>query len=224
VWGTYACYLRARIYPMYLRHPRKSQRWSEKWKSYIDVTSEEDVQDGDKLTTVQAFVSAVDDAVEESLTVCKKVSKPSGSDTKVLSQLFPSVKKRSFSKVFDPAKECVAMPQQKKKAFRAKPSNVQVLMLDNPDDGIPRGKYRKEMAANERIKKLEFRRSMSSLDVKSIVLQNLKHLPAIVGFTLLEADHHGKLYRSKNQNPDGQYIIESSLSLYQGGERHGGRD
>jgi hypothetical protein len=59
VWGTYACYLRARIYPMYLRHPRKSQRWSEKWKSYIDVTSEEDVQDGDKLTTVQAFVSAV---------------------------------------------------------------------------------------------------------------------------------------------------------------------
>jgi hypothetical protein len=62
------------------------------------------------------------------------VSKPSGSDTKVLSQLFPSVKKRSFSKVFDPAKECVAMPQQKKKAFRAKPSNVQVLMLDNPDE------------------------------------------------------------------------------------------
>ena len=48
---------------MYLRHPRKSSTvysvGQKNGKSYIDVTSEEDFQDGDKYTTVQAFASVV---------------------------------------------------------------------------------------------------------------------------------------------------------------------
>lgn len=91
-----------------------------------------------------------------------------------------------------------------------KPSQVQVLMLEDPDRGIPRGKFRKEITANERIKKLEFRRNMSSSEVKNVVLRGFQHLPSLVGFTLLEADHHGRLHVSENQNPDGQYIIESA--------------
>ena len=149
------------------------------------------------------------------LDVCKKVVKPSGTDTKVLRQLFPSsssyVKKRPFSKVFNPASECVAMPQQKKKkAFRMKPSKVQLIMVNNPDQGIPRGKSRRELVAEERIKKIDFRRNMSSLEVKNIIVQGFKHLPAFTGFTLLEADQQGKLHSSGNQQPDGEYIIESA--------------
>ena len=68
--------------------------------------------------------------------MCKKVVKPSGTDTKVLRQSSSSCVKK-----LNPASECVAMPQQKEnKAFRIKRSKVQLIMDSNPDQGIPRGK------------------------------------------------------------------------------------
>lgn len=91
-----------------------------------------------------------------------------------------------------------------------KPSNVQVLMLRDLNHGIPRGKYRKYLATDERIKKLEFTRSMSSSQVKTVISEGFKHLPGFSEFVLLEADSHGQLHMSKNQKPDGQYIIESA--------------
>lgn len=116
--------------------------------------------------------------------------------------------KRPLTKAFDPASECVALPQQKKKkAFRSKPSKVQIVMVFDPSNGVPKGKSRKMLEDQERIQKVELRREMSFHEVQNCVLRGFSHLQNLVGFTLLEAGQVGKLHPSKNQEPDGEYMI-----------------
>lgn len=110
-------------------------------------------------------------------------------------------------KAFDPAAECVALGQQKKKrAFKSKPSNVQVIMVHDKSN-IPRGKVRRMLEGKGRVQKIEFRREMSSREVTNCVLQNFKHVNGLIGFALLEADQSGRLYPSENKEPDGEYVI-----------------
>ena len=148
---------------------------------------------------------------QKSNALCKATAKPSSTDARVLSQLFPSSSsrpmKRSSQKAFDPSAECVAYQQQKKKkAFKSKPSNVIVILVSDPSV-VPRGKSRKKLEHDERVKKIEFRREMLSFEVKNLVLRGFKHIENLVGFTLLEADQGGKLHPSGNQAPNGEYII-----------------
>ena len=78
--------------------------------------------------------------------VCKRLGKARSTDAKILSRLFPSSVSRPPKrplKAFDPASECVALSQhKKKKAFKSKPSNIQVIMVYDKSI-IPRGKPRK---------------------------------------------------------------------------------
>jgi len=87
----------------------------------------------------------VGDITIKSQDICKRVGKPSEADARVLSKLFPSSsaceRKRPLSTAFDPTKECVALPQQKKKkAARVKPSNVQVVIMHDTDVCVPKQK------------------------------------------------------------------------------------
>ena len=88
--------------------------------------------------------------------VCKRLGKPSSTDTKILSHLFPSSMSRPSKrplKAFDPAADCVASVQQKKKkAFKSKPSNVAVIMV-NDKSTIPRGKARKMLDGQGKVQK-----------------------------------------------------------------------
>ena len=142
--------------------------------------------------------------------VCKRLGKPSSSDAKVLSRLFPSSVSRPPKrplKAFDPASECVALVQQKKKkAFKSKPSNVEVIMVCDKST-IPRGKARKMLDDQGKVQKIEFRREMSNREVTNCVLRNFDHVHNLIGFTLLETDRGGKLHPSQNEKPDGEYII-----------------
>ena len=116
--------------------------------------------------------------------------------------------KRPLTKAFDPSTECVALPQQKrKKAFKTKPSNIQLVMVLDPSSGVPKGKSRKILEKQERVRKVEFRREMSFYEVQNCIFQGFSHLQNLVGFTFLEADQGGKLHPSKNQEPDGEYMI-----------------
>lgn len=59
------------------------QRYSQKWKTYIDVTSEEDVQDGDKLTAVPVFATAPSEVrtkIAENHVLCTLTLKPMNID------------------------------------------------------------------------------------------------------------------------------------------------
>ena len=139
--------------------------------------------------------------------VCKQLGK---ARSKILSRLFPSSvscpPKRPL-KAFDPASECVALSQhKKKKAFKSKPSNVQVIMVYDKST-IPRGKPRKMLESQGKVQKIELRREMCSREVNNCVLRSFKHINDLIGFTLLEADQSGKLQPSQNQEPDGEYMI-----------------
>ena len=138
--------------------------------------------------------------------VCKRLGKPSSTDAKILSRLFPSSMSRPSKrplKAFDPAADCVASVQQKKKkAFKSKPSNVTVIIV-NDKSTIPRGKARKMLDGQGKVQKIEFRREMSNREVTNSVLRNFS-INNLVGFTLLQS---GGLHPSQNQEPDGEYII-----------------
>lgn len=142
--------------------------------------------------------------------VCKRVGKPSSTDAKILSRLFPSSVSRPPKrtlKAFDLAAECVALMQQKKKkAFNSKPSNVQVIMVQDKSI-IPRGKVKRSLEDQRKVQKIEFRREMSIREVTNCVVRHLKHVNDLFRFNLLEADQSGRLHPSENQEPDGEYII-----------------
>ena len=142
--------------------------------------------------------------------VCKRVGKPSSTDAKILSRLFPSSVSRPAKrplKAFDPSSECVALSQHKKrKAFKSKPSNIQVIMVCN-QSVIPRGKLRKHLEKEGKVQKIEFRRELSSREVVNSVLRSFKHVNDLIGFNLLEADQGGRLHPSQNREPDGEYLI-----------------
>ena len=111
--------------------------------------------------------------------VCKRLGKARSTDAKILSRLFPSSvscpPKRPL-KAFNPASECVALSQhKKKKAFKSKPSNVQVIMVYDKST-IPRGKPRKMLESQGKVQKIELRREMSSREVNNCVLRSFKHI------------------------------------------------
>lgn len=124
------------------------------------------------------------------------------SDTRILSQLFPSSfcpVKRPLTKAFDPASECVALPQQKKKkAFRSKPNLLWCLIHLMVFERQISKNVRRSRENTERCPFMKYRINC---------LQGFSHLQNLVGFTLLEAGQGGKLHPSKNQEPDGEYMI-----------------
>lgn len=109
--------------------------------------------------------------------ICKKTSKPSGSSAAALPKLF---KKKSLDPIsksvrkrpFDPSSDCVVADQRSKKKAsntRMKPKNINVVLCGKMPQLVPKGRSRRELQNNERIVKLQFRRSMTVSQVRSTI-------------------------------------------------------
>ncbi len=123
-----------------------------------------------------------------------------------------SSKRPKLSSAFDPTQPCVASKQQqKKKAVRCKPSIITLILTEDKRRIVPKGKYRKTLQDKGRIKKAEFRRDMTSLQVKDQIktafsdLSNPLFLTCEEGSTLC-------LVFDGNQNPDGNQLVDSVQS------------
>ena len=138
---------------------------------------------------------------------------PSGSTTTILSKLFkksnlvPSTRKRSF----DPTSECVVAKQKaKKKAtnIRKKPKNLNVVLLKEKPESVPRGRVRKNLNKSGRIMKLQFRRCMSPSEIKSIIVDGFKDLGNIEEARFLRCGQDNLMVVNDEQDLNGDGVIE----------------
>ena len=122
-----------------------------------------------------------------------------------MTQLFPSSstpKRPRLSEAFDPTWKCVAFQQQKKKkAARAKPSQVTVMLVPKETKSVPRGKHRKSFVQ----KKVEIFRTMSPLEVKSTIVKSFTDLQPS-SFIYMNVDSAYKFTKDAVQNKDGNTI------------------
>lgn len=108
--------------------------------------------------------------VGHAINACTKVSKPSEEHAKHLARLYPCSTSPSTSKdTFNPIDD--AFPFNPKKMSR-RPFKLWVVIGDKMFTSIPKSTQRKSLNRNGRIKKLEFRRSMSPLQVKNVIVRS----------------------------------------------------
>ena len=124
--------------------------------------------------------------VKDAQVLAKKLCKPSTLETKALKELFPAASyggKRQ-TRPFDPTSECCASSSQKKKKAanaQGRVTNVQVMLLKDYIPNIPRGKFRNELKSQGRVQTLQFRRSMSPLEMHSGVPEQHKQFWSDMG-------------------------------------------
>lgn len=112
------------------------------------------------------------DAGTSAATICRRVGNPKGATARVLSTLFQTGPKTGKKRYFDPEAECaVASQKSKKKATnqRIKPKILTVVLLAKKPEFVPKGHLRKKLTKSGRIQKIEFKRSMTSSEVKSVI-------------------------------------------------------
>ena len=121
--------------------------------------------------------------------------------------------------MFDPLEELVVQGQkQKKKATgqRLKPRTILTVMMPEILERVPQKAARKKLKDSNRIKKLEFRRNMTPLQVQNTIVRGFRHLGNIIGYTLVSGNQSGYLLRAADQKPDGNTLIDvvGQASLY----------
>ena len=147
-------------------------------------------------------------------TACKNLVTPANAERLQLAKLFPSSRARSGS-TFDPTADCVATPAHKKKkssGISGRPTNLEVVLMKVFRPFIPVKKYRCDLKQDQRIKTLQFRRGMSSAQVKSVIQTGFRHV-GCSSFLFLETSSNS-LRTSQNQQLDGTAVIERRGALY----------
>ena len=140
------------------------------------------------------------------LKALQKVKQPSASTVQKLAKLYPSSKApvKRLADAFDPLQECVALPAKKaKKAARVKPITLEVIVLPPSQPLIlPRGKQRQQLATNGRVRSVQFKRTMSPLQIRNMIVSSFAHLSLKAWYYLdVKGD---KLEKSDCQQPGGE--------------------
>uniref|UniRef100_A0A1X7VBF9 Uncharacterized protein n=1 Tax=Amphimedon queenslandica TaxID=400682 RepID=A0A1X7VBF9_AMPQE len=91
------------------------QRFSNKWDSYIDITSASEIRNGDKVTICEKKSMKATELTLKGKALCSKLEKPSEANSCTLRSVFPSssVSKRANSKAFDPLDDCIVAKEKR---------------------------------------------------------------------------------------------------------------
>ena len=152
----------------------------------------------------------------KALGALKRISKPSGPCVKKLAELYPTSKAlpiKRLGEAFDPLQECTALSaMKKKKSSRVKPVSVEVVIVPRLHPLIlPKGKKRQQLVHDGRVKTLQLKRTMSSLQLRNAILVGFQHI-CLQSWQFLEVSG-GKLLRCDDQNPSGE-IIQRRGAIY----------
>ena len=127
---------------------------------------------------------------------------------KALQKLFPAC---SSKRKFDPGAECVAAAQKRRKKAantRVKPRTIAVVLMKKRRMFVPKGYARSQLNKAGCIIKLEFRRNMSSQEVKNVILRGFSKFDDVENAQYLRCGQDNVLYLSKEQQLDGDGIFE----------------
>ena len=136
---------------------------------------------------------------------------------KALSTLFPACASRSSKKrKFDPTEESVVATQQKKKKasntkYKGRCKSVNVVVLKELPNIVPRGSIRTRLETFGRIKDLYFHRVMSEKEVNDVILSGFEDI-GVESFRFLKALKGNTLTVAKKQELDGTAIIKMAGS------------
>lgn len=137
------------------------------------------------------------------------VVKPTKSEAAALGKLFPS--SPSLPKLpssFDPGSE----QKPKKKSGRVKSSKLTLTLLSAGSSVIPRGKQRKALQNESRMKTVEFSREMSSRVVRNKIITAFAEQKDFHStYSILSQGQNGKLVVADNQYPTGEQFVGSAL-------------
>ncbi len=131
-----------------------------------------------------------------------------------IGNLFPSGKRSSHP--FDPTSDsCAESAQKEKKAANAqgRVTNVQVVMLHSFTPNLPRGKCRADLKKDGGIQTLQFRRSMTPLQVQNQIIRGFQSIADLHAWTVLESSYN-RLAAAKKQMIDGEDVINRKGCLY----------
>ena len=134
--------------------------------------------------------------------------------------MFPACASKSKKRKFDPTEECVVATQQKKKKagitkYKGRSKSINVVILKEIPNIIPRGPFRTRLEAYGRIKDLYVHRVMSEKEVNDVILSGFEDI-GVESFTFLKALKGTTLAVAKKQGLDGSAIIKlaGSGSVY----------
>ena len=104
----------------------------------------------------------------------KRIGSPPGLQRQVIQHLYPASagmqKKVPVKRKFNPTEISVAEKQKKKKkAAIVKPCTLSLVLLNKHFSAVPKGKSRKSLLAEGRIKKVSISRMMSAENVRSCI-------------------------------------------------------
>ena len=149
---------------------------------------------------------------ERTSCILRRIKKPTEVEAKALAKCFPSAK--SKKERFDPNAECVVADAQAKKkaAFKGKQRSVSVnvVMLKQYQQIIPRGNTRKGLFSQERIKSMSVTRDMSNLQIRNAIIRAFK----VSSLSFLDSDKKGHLTRMDSDSLDGEGAVKRRGSLY----------
>ncbi len=143
-----------------------------------------------------------------------KVKKPTAIEAKDLAKCFPSANSKKTKGAFDSNAECIAADAHRKKkaAIKGKQRivSVNIVMLKRYASTIPKGKARKELLAEGRIRSISVTRDMTNCQLRNKILRAFE----VVSFSFLQVDSAGRLLKIDNVSFDGESAVKRRGSLY----------
>ena len=100
--------------------------------------------------------------------------------------------------------------RKKKKAVRIKPVTLKVMAIGRFTRAIPRGRHKNKSKAEQTEHKVMITRTMTSLEVKTAISDEFRHLE-IEDYEILQSDRGGRLTLAENQLPDGATLAEGII-------------
>ena len=150
--------------------------------------------------------------MNKSIELCKRLKKPSEAHKTELARLFPSSTSSPSPRPelnFDPrARSVVEAMKRKKKASitRDRPRKVTVVMLPELLWRVPKSAARKKLNKDGRIKKLEFRRNMTFLQAKNVIIKAFSNFQ-LTELLYLSCEQSSVMKKAATQMPNGDDLI-----------------
>ncbi len=144
------------------------------------------------------------------MSLCASLTgRSNGPDVGVMSKVFQASCSASALKKFDPSKQCVASAAQskKKKACRAKPSKLNVILLKEYPFWIPKKHEKKKIDADKRIQQIKVTREMTWSEIRMEIQQQFKSF-SLDDYVVYLSSPSGRLLKAINQSPCGTFLVE----------------
>lgn len=155
--------------------------------------------------------------MKRAVNLCRELGVPSSAEKSELSRLFSqssSGRKRPASVAFDPlVSESPALAQLKKKKSVIRPVSRDVVVFPAFSGRIPPKPQKQSLVSEGRVKTLIFKRTMSAVQVRNVIVRGFPEIQKVYPFKHLKACKNNKLEISEPE-PTGEDVCSRRGTIY----------